>query len=89
MADMAHEQYDTVVKTITVKLPEPLASWLSRRARELHRSQSDLVQKSGGKPADLLAWITRGGLEIGVDIESDDYRRSGRQAITLLTPRTP
>jgi predicted nucleic acid-binding protein len=30
-----------------------------------------LIQKSGGKPAELLAWITRGGLEIGVDIESD------------------
>jgi predicted nucleic acid-binding protein len=79
-----------------------------------------------------LAWITRGGLEIGVDIESDateiarlmsryrdtpmsladaclvrlaeripdcrwftldsdfaHYRRSGRQAIPLLTPRAP
>lgn len=30
-----------------------------------------LIQKSGGTPAELLAWITRGGLEIGVDIESD------------------
>jgi predicted nucleic acid-binding protein len=88
-----------------------------------------LIQKSGGKPAELLAWITRGGLEIGLDLESNSveiarlmnryrdtpmsladgclvrlaeripdcrlftldsdlahYRRSGRQAIPLLTP---
>jgi predicted nucleic acid-binding protein len=88
-----------------------------------------LIQKSGGKPAELVAWITRGGIEIGVDLESDaaeiarlmsryrdtpmsladaclvrlaeripdcrvftldsdfaHYRRSGRQAIPLLTP---
>lgn len=30
-----------------------------------------LIQKAGGRPADLLAWITRGGLELGIDIESD------------------
>lgn len=30
-----------------------------------------LIQKAGGKPAELLSWITRGGLEVGVDIESD------------------
>jgi predicted nucleic acid-binding protein len=30
-----------------------------------------LIQRSGGKPAEILSWITRGGLEIGVDIESD------------------
>lgn len=30
-----------------------------------------LIQKVGGKPADLLAWITRGALEIGIDVESD------------------
>lgn len=30
-----------------------------------------LIQKAGGRPADLVTWITRGGLEIGVDIESD------------------
>jgi predicted nucleic acid-binding protein len=90
-----------------------------------------LIQKSGGQPAELLAWITRGGLEIGVDLESDaaevarlmhryrdtpmsladaclvrlaeripdcrlftldsdfaHYRRSGRQAIPLLTPHS-
>lgn len=32
------------MKTITVKLPEPLAAWLSRRARELNRPQSELVR---------------------------------------------
>jgi predicted nucleic acid-binding protein len=88
-----------------------------------------LIQKAGGKPEELLGWITRGGLEIGVDLESNAaevarlmsryhdtpmsladaclvrlaeripdcrvftldsdfalYRRSGRQAIPLLTP---
>jgi hypothetical protein len=43
---MAIEQYDVAVKTITVKLPEALASWLSRRARELGRSQSELVREA-------------------------------------------
>jgi hypothetical protein len=43
---MAREQYDSAVKTITVKLPEPLASRLSRRARELDRSQSELVREA-------------------------------------------
>ena len=43
---MADEQYDVSVKTITVKLPEALASWLSRRARELGRSQSELVREA-------------------------------------------
>jgi len=52
------------MKTITVKLPESLAAWLSRRARELGRPQSELVrdalvQAREGKGAaschDLLA----------------------------------
>jgi hypothetical protein len=43
---MADEQYDAAVKTITVKLPEALASWLSRRAHELGRSQSELVREA-------------------------------------------
>lgn len=34
------------MKTITVKLPEPLAHWLSQRARELGRTQSDLVREA-------------------------------------------
>lgn len=46
IAHMANEQYDIPVKTITVKLPEALASWLSRRARELGRSQSELVREA-------------------------------------------
>jgi Ribbon-helix-helix protein, copG family len=33
------------MKTITVKLPEPLAAWLSRRARDLGRPQSDIVRE--------------------------------------------
>jgi len=32
------------MKTITVKLPEALASWLSRRAKQLGRPQSDVVR---------------------------------------------
>ena len=34
------------MKTLTVKLPAPLAKWLSRRARELGRPQSDLVREA-------------------------------------------
>lgn len=34
------------MKTITVKLPEPLAAWLSQRARELSRPQSELVREA-------------------------------------------
>jgi hypothetical protein len=34
------------MKTITVKLPEALAEWLSRRARALGRPQSDLVREA-------------------------------------------
>jgi len=52
------------MKIVTVKLPEPLAAWLSRRARELGRSQSDLVREAlqrasegtgGGGRHDLFA----------------------------------
>jgi hypothetical protein len=32
------------MKTLTVKLPEPLATWLSRRAKELGRPQSEIVR---------------------------------------------
>ena len=32
------------MKTVTVKLPDPLAARLSKRARELGRPQSDLVR---------------------------------------------
>ena len=34
------------MRTLTVKLPTPLAAWLSRRARELGRTQSDLVREA-------------------------------------------
>jgi plasmid stability protein len=34
------------MKTITVKLPEQLAAWLSRRAAELGRAKSDLVREA-------------------------------------------
>jgi hypothetical protein len=39
-------QYDATMKTVTVKLPESLAEWLARRARELGRPQSDLVREA-------------------------------------------
>jgi predicted nucleic acid-binding protein len=45
-----------------------------------------LIQKSGGKPAELLAWITRGGLEIGVDIESDSAEIAGLMTRYRDTP---
>lgn len=32
------------MRTVTVKLPEPLATWLAGRARELGRTQSDLIR---------------------------------------------
>jgi hypothetical protein len=34
------------MKTISVKLPDSLATWLSRRASELGRPQSDLVREA-------------------------------------------
>ncbi len=34
------------MKTLSVKLPAPLAGWLSRRAKELGRTQSDLVRQA-------------------------------------------
>ena len=34
------------MKTLTVKLPDSLATWLARRARELGRPQSDLVREA-------------------------------------------
>lgn len=32
------------MKTVTVKLPEPLATWLAGRARELGSTQSELIR---------------------------------------------
>lgn len=34
------------MKALTVKLPTPLAAWLSRRAKELGRPQSELVREA-------------------------------------------
>jgi hypothetical protein len=35
-----------LMKTISLKLPAPLADWLARRANELGRSRSDLVRQA-------------------------------------------
>jgi len=35
-----------ITKTISLKLPAPLANWLARRANELGRSRSDLVRQA-------------------------------------------
>ena len=34
----------SMMKTISLKLPAPLANWLAKRANELGRSRSDLVR---------------------------------------------
>lgn len=34
------------MKTLSVKLPPPLARWLLKRSRELGRTQSDLVRQA-------------------------------------------
>ncbi|MCB1124866.1 MAG: CopG family transcriptional regulator [Verrucomicrobiae bacterium] len=34
------------MKTVSVKLPETLASWLSQRSKALGRTQSDLVREA-------------------------------------------
>ena len=36
----------STMKTISLKLPVPLADWLARRANELGRSRSDLVRQA-------------------------------------------
>jgi Ribbon-helix-helix protein, copG family len=35
-----------MMKTISLKLPVPLANWLAKRANELGRSRSDLVRQA-------------------------------------------
>jgi Arc/MetJ-type ribon-helix-helix transcriptional regulator len=35
-----------MMKTISLKLPAPLANWLAKRAHELGRSRSDLVRQA-------------------------------------------
>jgi Arc/MetJ-type ribon-helix-helix transcriptional regulator len=34
------------MKTVSVKLPAPLAGWLQRQAKELGRTQSDLIREA-------------------------------------------
>ena len=40
------------MKTISVKLPAPLAAWLTEEARELGRSKSALVRQALGLPSE-------------------------------------
>lgn len=42
----AERYYRHRMKVITVKLPDALAEWLARTARELGRPQSDLVREA-------------------------------------------
>ena len=46
------------MKTITVKLPEALAAWLSRRARSLGRPQSDLVREALQRVSDGTSGVS-------------------------------
>jgi hypothetical protein len=46
------------VKTITVKLPEPLAAWLSRRAREPGRPRSDIVREALQRASDGTSGVS-------------------------------
>jgi hypothetical protein len=46
------------MKTITVKLPAPLAAWLSRRARELGRPQSDIVREALQRSSDGTSGVS-------------------------------
>lgn len=76
---MANEQYDVPVKTITVKLPEALASWLSARARQLGRSQSELVREAiersrrgtGGQTCHDLVADSCGAIEGPADLSTN------------------
>jgi Arc/MetJ-type ribon-helix-helix transcriptional regulator len=36
----------STMKTISLKLPAPLANWLAKRAHELGRSRSDLIRQA-------------------------------------------
>lgn len=82
---MADEQYHTFVKTITVKLPEPLAAWLSRRARSLGRPQSELVrealersrQGAGGETCHDLFGDACGSIEGPADLATNRKHLTG------------
>ena len=73
------------MKTITVKLPEPLAAWLLRRARKLGRPQSDLVRDAlrrasegtdGGSCHDLFADVC-GVIDGPKDLSTNPKHLSG------------
>jgi len=38
--------YSSYVKTVTVKLPTPLATWLAQQARDLGSSKSALIRQA-------------------------------------------
>ena len=44
IANLPEWYYDTIMKTLTVKLPESLATWLAHRAKALGRPQSELMR---------------------------------------------
>lgn len=73
------------MKTITVKIPETLAIWLSRRALELGRPQSEIVREvlqqasdgTGDKSChDAFADIC-GSIEGPVDLSTNPSHLSG------------
>jgi hypothetical protein len=82
---MANEQYHAAMKTITVKLPEPLAAWLSRRARKLGRPQSELVrealersrQRAGGDTCHEMFADTCGTIEGPPDLSTNPKHLTG------------
>ena len=54
------------MKTITVKLPEALATWLARYSRKLGRPQSDVVREALQRLAASGLVVSRGrqGLQV-------------------------
>jgi hypothetical protein len=67
------------MKTLSVKLPKHLAGWLSRRSKELGRTQSDLVREAleqqrggGGTPSchDLMQDLC-GSFDAPADLSSN------------------
>lgn len=73
------------MKTVTVKLSDPLAAWLSRRARELGRPQSDLIREalqraaegtSGASCHDLFADVC-GVVDGPADLSTNPEHLSG------------
>lgn len=58
LANLTRSSYHRSMKTLSVKLPDPLAKWLIGEAKQSRRSRSDLVrealeakrQGNGGEP---------------------------------------